>query len=55
MEVNKTVRKLREELGLMILVVSDWVYILNEGRIVEEVPKSGFQREEALLESFLGL
>jgi branched-chain amino acid transport system ATP-binding protein len=65
MEVIKTVSKLREELGLTILVVeekiknalevSDRVYILNEGRIVKEVPRPEFQREEALLESFLGL
>jgi ABC-type sugar transport system ATPase subunit len=55
MEVNKTVRKLREGLGQMILVVSDRVYILNEERIVGEVPRPEFQREETLLESFLGL
>lgn len=63
-EVLETVVKLREELGISVLLVeekvllatrvADRIYLINQGRIEHEVLKSDFEKDE-LLYKYLGL
>ncbi|MFN3267840.1 MAG: ABC transporter ATP-binding protein [Zestosphaera sp.] len=63
-EVLETVVKLRDELGISVLLVeekvllatrvADRIYLINQGRIEHEVLKSDFRKDE-LLYKYLGL
>ncbi len=65
MEVFETVHKLKEDVGLTILLVeqnvsasldaSDYVYIMHEGRIKAEGMPEEIRRSEEIREAYLGI
>lgn len=64
-EVVDLVSRLRSELGVTILIVeekikyamsiSDRIYVLDQGRIIHEINREDYSREEEFFRKFLGL
>ncbi|MEZ0393466.1 MAG: ABC transporter ATP-binding protein [Desulfurococcaceae archaeon] len=64
-EVVRAVARLRDEAGITVLLVeekirqaleiSDRAYVMNEGRLVKEIPRERFSAEERFLRDFLGV
>jgi branched-chain amino acid transport system ATP-binding protein len=63
--VIKTIEKLREDLGVSILLIeekiklvlsiADRIYIMNQGKIIYETSKANYFKDEDIFKKFVGL